>query len=98
MSWRPAALPMIELPPDLRRPTLPGPTLPGPTLPDWPAARRWPVPTVERDASGALLQLVMHQREVANALAGGLGDRVHHGRRGDRNGRLADTAPKVAGR
>src|SRR5258707_15116896 len=43
-------------------------------------------------------QIVVHQRHVADALAGRGEDRVEDRRGGDRNRRLTDTAPEIAGR
>src|SRR4051794_32449667 len=49
------------------------------------------------DLSGPL-QIVVHQRHRADALAGGGEDRVEHGGGRNRNRRLADAAPEIAGR
>src|SRR5216683_2898785 len=67
-------------------------------LPGRPATKHWPAPATAGDASGAFLKLLMHQRQVAYALAGGFGNRVQHRGSSDGDGRLADAAPEAAGR
>src|SRR5262245_58571763 len=61
--------------------------------------------TVERRPRGLPLLLasgerdaVVLEREGADALAGGGGERVEHRRRGDADGRLTDAAPETAAR
>src|SRR5215470_8805906 len=55
----------------------------------------WP-PPVFHNSSGA--DDVVLQRERADALAGRREEGIEHGRRRDRDGRLADAAPESTGR
>src|SRR5215204_1271585 len=60
------------------------------------AGRQLTYPRAARSRLGPA-EVVVLERQVADALAGRGEDRVEHGRRRDRDRRLADAAPEAAG-
>src|SRR6202030_465972 len=62
--------------------------------PTWPPQAR----RLSTAPASARPQILVHQRQRAHPLAGGGEDRVQHRRRRDRDRRLADAAPEIAGR